>query len=340
MMQPFSCYCGGLLLLAAGLACQSPRPADEPYLMSVTGPISGAEIGPTLTHEHILVDFIGAEASGYHRWDRSEVAAVVQPHLEAVAALGVQTLVECTPAYVGRDPRLLRQLAEATGLHILTNTGYYGAVGNKYLPAHAHTESAEELAARWIREWRHGIEDTGIKPGFIKISVETGALSDLHRKLVQAAAQTHLATGLTIASHTVFAVPAFDQLAELRAAGVAPEAFIWVHAQGEPDRATHLQVAREGGWVSLDGLSADNQAEYLDMLDRLRAADLLHRVLLSHDAGWYRPGEPGGGDFRDYLPLFTSFMARLRAAGYTEAEITQLTVTNPVEAFQVRVRRR
>ncbi|MGH8020026.1 MAG: phosphotriesterase, partial [Opitutaceae bacterium] len=41
--------------------------------------------------------------------------------------LGVETLVECTPAYVARDPKLLARLSEASGLHVLTNTGLYGA---------------------------------------------------------------------------------------------------------------------------------------------------------------------------------------------------------------------
>ncbi|RMG70086.1 MAG: phosphotriesterase [Bacteroidetes bacterium] len=306
--------------------------------MTVAGPLPAAAAGPALIHEHILVDFIGADSTGYHRWERDSVIPVVQPFLEAARAQGAQVLMECTPAYLGRDPRLLQTLSEQTGLHILTNTGYYGAVGNKYLPAHAYTETAAELAARWIAEWEEGIEDTGIKPGFIKISVEVDTLSDLHRKLVQAAAQTHLATGLTIASHTVFAVPAFEQLEVLTKAGVAPEAFIWVHAQGEPDRRTHLEAARQGAWISLDGLNPGNQGDYVVMLENLRAAGLLHRALLSHDAGWYTPGEAGGGDFRAYEPLYTTFLPRLRAAGFTEAEIEQLTVTNPAEAFAVRVR--
>ena len=32
-------------------------------------------------------------------------------------------------------------------------------------------QDAQELADLWIKEFNNGIEDTGIKPGFIKIGV-------------------------------------------------------------------------------------------------------------------------------------------------------------------------
>src|SRR5258707_2664095 len=78
----------------------------------------------------------------------------------ALKARGARTFVDCTPAWLGRDPNLLVRLSEASGLHIVTNTGYYGAAQDKYLPAHAFEESAEALAARWTSEWRGRILST------------------------------------------------------------------------------------------------------------------------------------------------------------------------------------
>ena len=75
--------------------------------------------------------------------------------------------MDCTPAYIGRDPRVLQKLARQTGLHILTNTGYYGGANDKFVPKHAYEESAAQLAARWVGEWKNGVEDTGVKPGFL-----------------------------------------------------------------------------------------------------------------------------------------------------------------------------
>jgi phosphotriesterase-related protein len=65
----------------------------------------------------------------------------------------------------------------------------------------------------------------------------------------------------------------------------------------------------------------------------------LGRVLLSHDAGWYRVGEPGGGNYRGYDTLFKEFLPHLKKAGLTEPELLQMLVLNPAEAFSVRIRR-
>ena len=47
----------------------------------------------------------------------------------------------------------------------------------------------------------------------------------------------------------------------------------------------------------------------------MKADGLLGHVLVSHDAGWYHVGEPGGGEFRPFDTLFTTFVPALKAAG-------------------------
>lgn len=306
--------------------------------MTVRGPIPAEHISTSLIHEHVLVDFIGADSTHPGRWDKEEVCRRVLPFLLEAKELGCQTIFECTPAYLGRDPQLLRMLSDSTGLHLITNTGYYGAVNNKFLPPHAYTESAEEMAARWIGEWENGIEGTGIKPGFIKISVNPDTLSPLHAKLVRAAALTHLATGLTIASHTGPAIPAFEELAVLKQEGVHPSAFIWVHAQNEKNLDRHIEAAKQGCWISLDGVREKNVEAYVERLTTIKEAGLLHQVLISHDAGWYRPMKVNGGDFRAYSAIFKQLLPALQEKGFTEDDIHQLMVKNPASAFSIRVR--
>jgi phosphotriesterase-related protein len=224
-------------------------------------------------------------------------------------------------------------------LNIITNTGYYGGSDNKFLPDHAFTETHQALAARWINEWKRGIAPTSIKPGFIKISVNAEKLSAISEKLIRAAAITHLQTGLTIVSHTGPAIPAFEQLDLLKKAGVHANAFIWVHAQNEKDKTTYVKAAREGAWVSLDGLNETNVDQYVEFLDFLKAEKCLHQTLISHDAGWYDPGKPGGGEFKGYTALFTKLIPALKQKAFTENEINQLIKTNPKNAFTISVKR-
>jgi phosphotriesterase-related protein len=65
----------------------------------------------------------------------------------------------------------------------------------------------------------------------------------------------------------------------------------------------------------------------------MRAAHLLGRVLVSHDAGWYHVGEPDGGTYRPHDLIFTAFLPALRARGLTDREIAQLMVDNPRAAL-------
>lgn len=309
-------------------------------IMTVNGEISAAKMGFTLPHEHVMVDFIGAAKVSPDRYNREEVFRAALPYLKQARKLGCKTFIECTPAYLARDPLLLRQLSEASGLQIITNTGYYGARNDESLPAHAFTETADQLSQRWVRESTEGIDGTGIRPGFMKIGVDGGKLSEVDRKLVQAAARAHLQTGLTIAIHTGNGEGALDEIAILQQEGVSPEAWIWVHAQNEQDTAIHEQVARQKGWVSFDGLGWDDSGKHVELVSFMKKQGLLDKVLVSHDAGWYHVGEPNGGKFQSFEKMFTAFIPDLKKRGFTRKEIQLLTVKNPMEAFTIRIRKK
>ncbi len=308
-------------------------------VMTVNGLIDAAAMGQTLPHEHVLVDFIGAADVNPPRWDREHVIEKVLPYLNEARNAGCQTFIDCTPNYLGRDVGLLKQLSAKTGLHIITNTGYYGGSDHKFLPDHVFRETAEQLAQRWQVEWHRGIDNTPIKPGFIKISVSPDHLSDISLKLIQAAALAHLKTGLTIASHTGGAQPAFEQIEVLKSRRIDPSAFVWVHAQNEDDHKEYIRAAREGAWISLDGLRDHNVDRYVSALLLLKRENCLHRVLLSHDAGWYDPAKEDGGDLTPYTTLFRKMIPALEQEGFTESEIMQLIVSNPSVAYAIGVRK-
>jgi len=317
------------------VACNS---STKPEIMTVLGPISATEIGITLAHEHILVDFIGADSTGYHRWNKQDVIDKAIPFLQAIQEKGCITFMECTPAYLGRDPELMRSIALKTGLNILTNTGFYGSGKNKFIPPRAFEMSPEELAAGWIAEFHEGIEGTGVRPGFIKISVDRNdSLIPMHEKLVRAAALTHLETGLAIMSHTGPDKPAFDQLGILAEYGVSPEAFIWTHAQaGTLDG--WIKAAQMGAWVSLDNVNEKRTQEYIENLSALKAAGLLKQVLLSHDSGWYRVGQKDGGKYNGYTTIFTELIPALLQNGFDDEDIEDLLHHNPARAFTIQIR--
>ncbi len=308
--------------------------ADSPAIQTVLGEIQPKELGLTLMHEHVLVDFIGADKIEQGRYSPDEAFNTALPHLLSVRKRGCRSLVECTPAYIGRDPVLLRRLSKASGLHIITNTGYYAAGGNKYIPSHAFTESAEDLARRWTSEFHQGIAGSGIRPGLIKIGVDRGPLSEIGRKLARAAAMTHRRTGLSIASHTGDGIAAIEQLDILEKEGVSASAFIWVHAQNEKQAEIHLQVAGRGAWLEFDGISPATAKRHAELVFMIVEKRFGRQVLVSMDAGWYHVGEAGGGNYRGYTSLFEDFLPALHDRGVDEQLTAELLSENPRRALQ------
>lgn len=316
------------------LACSN---SPEGKIITVNGVINPEKLGTTLEHEHILVDFSGADNYHPESYNRQEAYDRILPELQKLKQYGVESFVECTPNFVGRDVVLLKRLVDATGLNILTNTGFYGAQNNKFIPTHVQEMTAEAIAEFYIAEFEQGIEGTGIRPGFIKTAVDRKSLSDFHAKLVRAAAIAHKATGLTIMSHTGPALPAFQELEILKEEGVSPEALIWTHASDEKDWDNLVKIAKMGAWISLDKYGWDENYLKGEVLVYLKEQGVLERILISHDAGWYEPNQPDKM-IQPYTPIFETLIPNLQAKGFTAAEVDQLLIKNPAQAFTVHKR--
>ena len=61
-------------------------------IITVTGAIEPKEMGLALVHEHIMVDWIGADSTGYHRWNRDEIVKIALPYLQELEKLGIAKL--------------------------------------------------------------------------------------------------------------------------------------------------------------------------------------------------------------------------------------------------------
>lgn len=337
-----------IIFLLFGIVIITCKSLPRDYIMTVSGKIPASDMGRTLEHEHILVDFIGADSTGYFRWNKAEVISKALPFVLAAKGKGLETFIECTPSYLGRDPLLLKELSKKSGIKFITNTGYYGARSNLFVPKSFDTSDASQIAELWIREFENGIEDTGIRPGFIKIGVDPDdSLSEKHLKIIRAAALAHLKTGMEIVSHTGPDGPALQQINILKETGVDPSAFIWVHAQGG-SAAGNIKAAKEGAWISLDNIHvspSSNPGErgtidwYCNRIVDLKKNGLLNKVLISHDSGWYDPAKPEGGVFNGYTVIFDSLVPALKTYGITDTEIDQILIKNPREAFKIKIRK-
>ncbi len=300
---------------------------------TVLGDLPAERLGPTLPHEHLQATFVPHDAWRPKPGDRDAARARLLPLLLDLRQAGCSAFVDCTPAAMGRDPRLLRALSEDSGLHILANTGFYQP---PWLPAWAAGADADRLAAHWIREAREGLNDTDIRPGFVKIALSTRdePVSPLQARILRAAIRVSRTCGLPIAAHTIGDRPLQDALAILQEEGLPPDRFIWVHAgTGSPEVQEAALAA--GIRIELDMVAPETADRDAERILELLRSPWHRRVLASMDRGWHDPARPDQ-EIRPYAWFFREFLPRLARLGADEAMIRRLTVENPAEAFALR----
>jgi phosphotriesterase-related protein len=189
----------------------------------VTGPVHPDELGPTLLHEHVLIDFrcryapaedegqlspaqpdlrdrprLLSRPAGYLvnllRTDRAEAAA----ELDRFRRAGGGTVVDLTTLGLGPDPVGLRELSTATGVRIVAGTGVY--IG-RTAPDWVAASPVERLTERFEADLRDGGEE-GVLRGVIgEIGVED--FTEVELRCFDAATVAHRRTGAPVFAHVL-----------------------------------------------------------------------------------------------------------------------------------------
>jgi phosphotriesterase-related protein len=307
-------------------------------IRTLKGDVAVDSLGLMLPHEHLFVDLRGPFAERYAEAEPETVRQVMQPYLDAIEKIGVTAFVDCAPPGVGRNVHVLRHLAAHTPIHIVAPTGVYK---EGFIPADLQDVSVEYLADLWTREISEGIDGTDSRAGFVKVALVDDGPTAIEARNLKAAAMASQRTGAVVASHTIGGRAARAEMDILEGAGLDLSRFIWVHAHTEPDTAVHVEAAQRGAWVEFDAVGAENwhpQDKLLEAVLALIEAGYADHILLSHDAGWYEPGQPGGqptAGVRGYTALFEQFIPAMRARGVSDETIRLMTVTNPAKAFAI-----
>ncbi len=319
---------------------------------SVTGPVDSADLGFTLTHEHVC----SVSAGFWQAWPelfggREAFIEKVSAELAEVKAGGVDTFVDVTTIDLGRDIRLIREVAERSGLRIIACTGHWLDPSRTM-----QARTVEELTAYFIREIEEGIEGTDVKAGIIKVANDDPGDAPLPRpqltsfgeKLLRAAARAQKATGVPITTHAGARNRWGDRQVEVfEDEGVDPSR-VYVGHSDDTDSMSYLTgLLQRGYWVGFDRLPWGNLRAPLSVDERATTvASLIEQgyesqMCLSHDYPlglglaptdyWEtaRAANPDGVLFlsRKFIPL-------LREKGVSEATIDRITRENPRRYFE------
>src|SRR5271167_3589040 len=170
---------------------------------TVQGPVDAGELGVVLVHEHVRFrdEAVAAE------WpDRYDEAAELEAALEAVGAArarGVETIVDPTAMFGGRDVRFMKRVADESGVRIIACTGIYSY---DYLPHYFANRDIDAMADHFVKDLERGIQGTDIRAAFLKCAADAAGVTENVEKIHRAVARASLRTGAPIMAHSMPAV--------------------------------------------------------------------------------------------------------------------------------------
>jgi phosphotriesterase-related protein len=302
----------------------------EPGLIhSVSGPLRAEQLGRTLMHEHTTILWPGAEHD-YRRPPPVTQVDTLVARLETAKAAGISTIVDAAPGDLGRNPVIAAEAAARAGMNIICVTGQYSYYRMPWYDSPAVARSnptdADALAANFVREIEHGIGDTGIRAGLIKVATDAGELDAYEERALRAAARAHLATGAAIITHTQDGTLGPEQVAIFAEEGADLSRVVIGH-NDTGDLAYLLGMLDSGVTLGYDRMGYE-----MFLPERVRMAALTtllrlgyeRQIVLSHDVVG---GNPSSHVEMSYVCEVV--VPRLLADGVSERAIDTMLIENP-----------
>jgi phosphotriesterase-related protein len=303
-------------------------------LLTVTGPIPVEAVKLADGHAHLWISsfFRAAPTSGLALNNYEAIRA----ELTDLRAAGTTSLIDCQPGGCGRDARMLRRLAEVTGLHVTATTGFHRQT---YYPPSGGVWSASEgqAAAYFVEELTVGTLETrraeaAVRATTIKVGYE-GAIDGQTRVLMEAAAFAARQTGAALLFHTAQGKNVEVLLPFFADRGVPPSRLYLCHMDKRPDLGLHRELAQAGVLLGYDTFARpqyDPERGAWPLIHALVSEGLERAIAIGLDlayrAAWRSyGGQPG----LSFLP--EKVVPRLRAEGISEAAIRRLTAHNVAE---------
>ena len=321
-------------------------------VQTVTGAIPVTSLGRTLMHEHLFIAFGGAEFDPTAKFDRPAfIAEAVRRLVELRDVHGVRSFVDPCPIELGRDATLFKEISEKSGMQIICTTGFY--FEEMGLPPYWRARTVDEIAEFYIREITHGIGDTGIKAGAIKVATGAPVITEQEKKFLAAACIAQKATGVPIITHTQDGFGGPEQQKLFADGGVEPRNCLIGHCCGNADPAYHRRVVDGGSYIGFDRigiLRLQPDEVRADNLAKLVKDGFASRVMMSQDRHCYWLGKMQrqisaeeqarnealravGKYPPPYTYMFTDFLPMLQARGVSPAEIASMLDDNPRRFF-------
>ena len=314
---------------------------------TVRGPTPTADLGVTLMHEHVFVLSPEIIANFPQVWgdEQAREEAAVEK-LNALKAIGVDTIVDPTVIGLGRYIPRIQRIAERTGLQIIVATGVYTY---NDVPMHFHFTGPgtalggpEAMVEMFVGDITEGIAGTGVRAAILKCATDEPGVTPGVERVLRAVAQAHRATGVPITTHThAHTRRGLDQQRIFAQEGVDLSRVIIGHSGDTTDLNYLEELIAAGSYLGMDRFGLDNILGFDDRVDivaTMCARGHADRMVLAHDAACYMDWLPEAAlpvvlPNWHYLHIHHDVLPALRRRGVTEEQITTMLVDNPRAIF-------
>jgi predicted metal-dependent phosphotriesterase family hydrolase len=312
------------------------------YIETVLGRIKPDELGLNNYHDHLITIGGGEERSDLDlRLDRVDYAIDAMKRFKEA---GGDSMVDMNPIDCGRQIEMLREIAEASGVHIIACTGFQRAV--YYEHDHwIYKYDLEDVARLITEEVTQGIEINNYsgpivmrskaKAGVIKFATHYNCIRPMELKALKAACIASRETGAPLSVHCERGTMGLEIIKLLKENGVNPERAILGHVDRNPDLEYHKKMAASGVTLGYDGPS---RAKYwpdsilVELIKGMCEAGYADHIVLGGDNGrasmW---PQYGGGYGHNYI--IEKFAPRLIEEGISENDTRKFLYDNPKRQF-------
>jgi phosphotriesterase-related protein len=216
----------------------------------VQGPIAEEELGVVLAHEHVRFRDEGVAAEWPDRYDEQAELDAALAAVEAAKSRGVQTIVDPTAMFGGRDVRFMERVADQTGVHIVACTGIYSY---DYLPHYFENRDVDVMAEHFASDLQSGVQGTTIRAAFLKCAADAPGVTEHVEKIHRAVARASVQTGAPIMAHSMPAVATGPRQVEIFEQEGVDLARVQIAHCGDTDDVGYIeQLIDRGVYVGLD----------------------------------------------------------------------------------------
>jgi phosphotriesterase-related protein len=307
---------------------------------TATGPVSTADLGFTLMHEHVFVVSEGVPSNFPSVWDAEAYKKRAVDALRHLKERGVSTLVDMTVLGTGRNVPLVQQVARESGLQVIVATGLYTYDA---LPHYFETRGVDHMVDLFVRDITEGVQGTSARAAVLKCATDHAGVTPGVEKVLRAVAKAHRRTGVPISTHTeARSQQGLAQQDVLESEGVDLSRVVIGHS-GDTDDIEYLtKLLQRGSYIGMDRfgldifLPTDKRVAVVARLCQMGYAD---RMVLSHDAAvymdWFTPEILKAlGPNWNHFHILDHVLPALRLAGVSEEHIQLMTVGNPRRIFE------